>query len=108
MIDFVDAITDSPRLAILVIALFVNYFAAYVLVRESWKYPKIIALSERARAAVIIAVVLTGNALLFGERRIVAFTLPPEVAQWMSFFIAVVISLPAVYWLYLYYRRKGR
>lgn len=66
-----------------------------------------IALHERAKIAIILAVVTSLNAIL-ASFRLFDLHVPPEGAVLILSASLILVSVPNLYWLSLYYRNRLR
>ena len=89
-------------LAVLLILLPVaDWLAAVILVRAARQKPPIHALTERAWSAVLLSIAATFAAIL-GFVRLQFLPIEREIAITMLALALVFVSIPALYWLWLY------
>lgn len=89
---------------LLVVLAVLDWGVALYLVAAAWKH-RWAALIDRALTAVILAASATIAAIL-GLNRVVPLGLPPDVAILLLVVAIVLVSVPAVLWLYAYLAGK--
>src|SRR5215217_5287866 len=100
-------ITFIIALMLFIIPVF-DWTASFILHRASkLASHENIALRERSRIAVVLAIVTSLNAIL-ASFRLFDLHVPPEGAVFILSISLLLVSVPNLYWLSLYYRNKLR
>ena len=101
-----DWIADYPRLTIMLIAVALNWIAAFILYRVKRHGSASTALRYTADRAIVIAVAVTVLAYLWLELRVDFEVIPRDFALWLWFFVIILMTIPTVGFLYKYFTNQ--
>ena len=101
-----ELITEYPRLTILSVVVVANFLVALLLTRAALKGPEVESLKVMAVRAVGMSAGIALAFLLWLNIRLDFPVFDIEVTLWLGFAAILAMSLPSLWFLYLYSRNR--